>query len=538
VEKQAQCRLLVAIIAVQLAFFATSLVERPKLGSDGSTGLLVWQAMERGGHWNCATEPAPADISVDREEFLTWWSPGQYLAIGPLHWMGLTWGAAIASATLVCSLVGIAGYWRLYRLLGFGATTSAWGAGAISLCWHETGNYSQFFGGELPLFAACPWLLACVLWMRPLRWWSALPFSLIYLAGAMVKLSFCVTGLAALAGLCCAEFFAAPTRRQFVSLALKGAAMAALAHALLWAVFLRFGTNPSGMGSHANAWWFVVPVAVVAPALSVISIGSILGRLFLFPGHYIVSAVESLAPVYWVLAVGVALLYRELLRERSLGADYRRFAGGMVAAYMLVLGGLIVAGASISLEDRHFFPVGAVLLPAFVEMARAGASRTWRIVARLGLGVACAYGAVALFVHARQLSGVDNVGRGGFTQHVISREALSLLHDLDDAASSQGIETLVYVPSPEISLELRHVRVMSTDDLFVPAEILRKKVMHGRVPLLVVLTSSALKDGGRDEIIRRGFVDYPPSKWEKRVVGEWIFYFQGTWPKGQSLNPS
>jgi hypothetical protein len=527
-----QLRLLAAVVAVHLVFFASAIICRPKVASDASSGMLVWRSMEQGAGWNRAIEPDPENIARDHQEFLTWWSPGQYLVVGPLHRIGMSWGIAIATATLCCSLAGIAGFWRLYLLLGFGEATSAWAAAILSVTWHVTAFYGEFPGGELPLFAAMPWLIAAILKLRPLRWWSAVPFAVLYLAGAMVKLSFCVTAVAAVAGICLSEFLAAPRPSRLVSLAAKAGLMIFAGHLLLWAVFLRFGVNPSTLGGHGLAWWYVVPSVAVMPAGSVIGLGSLLARVFLFPLHPLVSAPESLAPLLWVLAAGTCLLYRALDRKTALSADYKRFAMGMAAAYMVAISGLTIAGASISLEERHFMPVGAVILPALVELARCATSRAWRLAAGAGLGFAAAYGVFALAVHHRQIRRTANVGVAGFTQHIISRDALRTLHGLDNALAGSGTGAIIYVPSPEISFEIRNARVLSTFDLNDSAQLLRGRVRHGRVPLLVMLSNPVLESGGRDEIVRRSFADYAPTAWSRKTVGEWSFYYQGTWPAG------
>jgi hypothetical protein len=528
------CRLgMVAVILLQASFCVTALIDRPKLSSDATAGMAVWESMGRGSGWNRYLEPDPSNIATDRSEFLTWWSPGQYLAVGPLKRLGLSWGAAIACATLLFSILGILGFLRLYAEFGFGPVTCAVATAVVSLTWHVTSEYGQYLGGELPLFGVTPWLLIAIYRLRPLRWWSAFPFAAIYVAGAMMKLSFCVVALAALAGLCCVEFFGTPGTpgaRGRLGIAGKAVVMAVAAHAALWTVFLRLGANPSGIGAHGNPWWFVVPVAIVEPVLGVGGIGTMLGRVFMYPGHYIVSATQSLAPIYWVLAGGAAWFYWRVLRSGLLGKGYRCFVGGVALAHSAILGTLIVAGAAISVEDRHFFFAGALLVPAVVEIAARGPGAPLRATARASLAVAVVYGAVAMAVHAHQVAVTANVGRGGFTQHVISREALAALHRLDDAAFEGKAASLVYVPSPEISFEVRGMRVMSTSDMFTPADILRGRVMHGRVPLLVVLTSSTLEADGRGDIVRRSFVDYPPSDWKQLRVGDWDFYYQGSWP--------
>jgi hypothetical protein len=345
----------------------------------------------------------------------------------------------------------------------------------------------------------------------------------------MTKLSFCVTALAALAGVCCAEFSSALSARRLLVLGAKAAAMMVTAHLLLWVVFLRYGANPGGIGAHGQPWWYVLPAVLALPAGSIFGLASLLGRVFLFPGHAILGSPASLAPILWVFALGFGALWT-LARRTRLPNDYGPLLGGMVATYVLVLGILITAGAPISLEDRHFFPVGALLLPAFVELARSGAPVACKWAARGALTFACSYGIVALVVHARQLSMTSNVGRAGFTQHIISPQALAVLHELDDRASGAPAGTLVYVPSPEISFELQNARVLSTFDLALSPEELRGRIRHGRVPLLIVLSNPVLNSAGRDEIVRRSFADYSPTGWKRREVGEWMFDYQGNWP--------
>ncbi len=525
-----QARLITSIVVLHAAFFAIALVERPKLDSDASSGMLVWSSMEKGARWNRTLEPDPANIAEDRQNFMTWWSPGQYLAVGPLHRAGLSWGVAVAVATLLCSLVGVFGYWRLYLTLGFSEATSAWSAAVLSVAWHVTRNYGEFAGGELPLFAASPWLLGFIFRLRPIGFASALPFAAVYVAGAMTKLSFCVTAFAALAGVCWVQFLETPGARRFLTLAAKGAVTVGTAHLLLWIVFLRHGATPANISAPGQPWWYVLPAVLALPAASAFGLGSLLWRLLLFPGHALVGGPTSLAPLLWVFAVAFAGFGWAAARRTEFPRHYGPLIGAMAAAFALVLGILITAGAPISLEDRQFFPLGALLVPAIVEVARSGLPAACSWCARIGLTFACAYGVSAVVVHARQLARIANVGRAGLTQQIISRQALAVLHELDDGEPGAASGALVYVPSPEISFELRHTRVLSTFDLSLSPEELRGTTRHGRVPLLVVLSNSVLKEGGRDEIVRRSFADYSPSGWKRRDAGEWTFDYQGTWP--------
>jgi hypothetical protein len=528
-----QCRFAAVLILIHLAFFATGLVLRPKVDSDASSGMLVWRAMERGARWNNAFEPDPRNIAEDRQEYLTWWSPGQYLAVGPLHRLGASWGVAIVTATLLCSLCGLFGYWWLYLSLGFSQACSAWSALILSVVWHVTRSYGEFSGGELPLFAVAPWLVGLIVRLRPISLWSIIPFAVIYWVGAMTKLSFCVTAAAVLVGVCCVELLQSPSLRRLATLAAMAATMTLAAHLLLWITFLRHGASPGSIETHGQPWWYVLPAVLVLPPGSVLGLGSLLDRIFLFPGHALLSGPASLAPILWAFVPAVAVVYWALARQSLLSNDYKALILGVAGTYAVILGTLITAGAPISMEDRQFFPVGALLLPFYVELARLGGSWAWKWAARTALTLACLYGLTAQVVHGRQLSRTSNVGRAGFTQHIISPQAMSVLHSLDDQNGEATAGTLVYVPSPEISFELSRARVLSTYDLALSAAELRHRTRLGRVPLLVILSNPVLEFAGRDEIVRRSFSDYLPSEWKRRRVGEWTFYYQGNWPPNE-----
>ena len=518
-------------IVAHLLFFALALVVPPKVDSDASEGMRVWRSHEAGARWNCTIDPDPSNIALDRENFLSWWSPGQYLVVGPLHSLGLSWGASIAAATFVCSVAGIAGYTWLFLRLGFGLETSAGASAALSLAWNVTRAYGEYPGGEVPIFAVSPWLVGLILALRPLKAWSAAPFAAIYLIGALTKLSFCVTAAAALVGVCCLEIAARPSVRLALGIAAKAAFMLAVGHLFLWLVFLRHGANPSSIGPSGRPWWYAFPTLVSLSLGSPFGLGSMLGRLLLFPGHPLVASPVAMAPIFWICSAASCVFLAKLARLKVLSADYRVWAGALAAVFVSVLGVLITSGAPISLEDRQMFPVGAIIFPAVVVLARTAAEPLWRIAAAALLTCGIAYGVTAVGVHAHQLSRVANVGRAGFTQHIITPEALGVLHELDDRLGIRADASLIYVPSPEISFEVSHARVLSTYDLSLSADELRLRTRHGKVPFLAVLSNSVLADGGRDRVVMSSFVDYDPSKWQSRRAGDWTFYYQGRWPQ-------
>jgi hypothetical protein len=520
-----------AALFIHVSFFILSLLYAPKTDSDAAYGIQVWRSMERGSSWNRVTEPDPTDIAKDTQQFLTWWSPGQYLVVGPLHRLGLNWGRAISIAALLCAAIGAAGFLRLYLRLGFSSETSAWSSAALLVTWHVMRNYGEFSGGELPLFALLPWLILAVLAVRPFGFISILTVALIYVCGALVKLSFCVTAVAVLAAICCSEMRLGLSFSRLWRVVVSAGCAIAVGQFALWWVFLRFGTDPSVAGHRTLPIGFILAALAALPLGSVYGVMGVLSRLLLFPGHAVLEQPSEMAPFLWLLSLGFGYIGFKIARSTSLPRGYGIFVVGMVGAYALVMGILMFRGASISLEDRLFFPPSALCLPALVEMARKGTERAWRCSAAVLLSVSCAYGIFSACVHASQLRTKANVGRSGITQHIISREALGLLHRLDDGAKRPN-DAIIYLPSPEIALELSHVRCINTFDHSLSADKLRTIKRYGTVPLLVVLSDPILESEGRTSIVLNNFCDYKPDLWRIRTEGEWTFYYQGTWPSG------
>src|ERR1700712_430839 len=54
-------------------------VAPPSLFPDPTNGFMVMRSMEMGGGFNLMITPDQDDVSKNTSEFLTWWSPGQYL---------------------------------------------------------------------------------------------------------------------------------------------------------------------------------------------------------------------------------------------------------------------------------------------------------------------------------------------------------------------------------------------------------------------------------------------------------------------------
>jgi hypothetical protein len=106
----------IAVLAMGVVLFFVP----PALFPDPANGFNVLRSMNLGGHFNVLTTPDQDDISKSYSEFITWWSPGQYL----VPWFfkltaGLNTGQAMAVTVALCQLCGLAGFYCFFKKIGF-----------------------------------------------------------------------------------------------------------------------------------------------------------------------------------------------------------------------------------------------------------------------------------------------------------------------------------------------------------------------------------------------------------------------------------
>ena len=105
-------------------YSVAAFVVLPEMYTDSAYGFLVWDSMLRGASFNDWRLPDFADIARDQNLFMAVWSPGQYLFAGPLEWAGLGLGAAMNVVTTAFTVLGLLGWYRLYRSWNFPAASA------------------------------------------------------------------------------------------------------------------------------------------------------------------------------------------------------------------------------------------------------------------------------------------------------------------------------------------------------------------------------------------------------------------------------
>ena len=136
------------------------LIYPPAIFPDAGWGFQVMRGMQMGGGFNMLPDADTADIAKNASSFLSWWSPGQYLApylfIKLFH---LNTGHAMAMVILLCSLLGLSGLYLFFKRIGFNDTVSAVSIAFIASQQAYVIPFVFYNGGEILLFAFTGWFL-------------------------------------------------------------------------------------------------------------------------------------------------------------------------------------------------------------------------------------------------------------------------------------------------------------------------------------------------------------------------------------------
>jgi hypothetical protein len=132
----------------------------PSIFPDASHGFQVMRSMQMGGGFNQLVSPDQDDISKNTSQFLTWWSPGQYLVPYVIKSIfSINTGHATAIAISLCELSGLLGLYLFFKKIGFTPIIAAVSIIFIACQQAFITPYVFYNGGEILLFGFEGWFL-------------------------------------------------------------------------------------------------------------------------------------------------------------------------------------------------------------------------------------------------------------------------------------------------------------------------------------------------------------------------------------------
>jgi len=488
----------IAILVMGIVLF----IIPPALFPDPANGFQVLRSANLGGGFNNMVAPDQSDISQNYSEYLTWWSPGQYLI--PYFFkliLGITLGQGIAITVTLCTLSGLVGLYYFFRKLGFSEMITSLSLLFIVCQVAFFVPFVYYNGGEILLFSFMGWFLyGCLVIDKP-----GVKLALfVLLAGWMgffLKSSFIWMYIA---GLCCLWFRLLAGRRNIGDIIKKGlwvGISALVSLVTIYVVFLSKGRSPASgaSGLKLTAETFGFPLA--SPLLSVFSIDDFVHGLFYHFGPPLFSPGIAMA-ILLFLALMSILLIMAIIR-RSPNNNYRLFIIVFYIVALLFFGFAYLRQLNISYEARHYRVLGILIIPGMMSLLASS-----RIIYKASFAIICvaiaSFSLHYLFIGYSFNHHISAKGPTGIAQPNIDQTALNKLIQLD----KENKDAIFVFISNDIGLEITHNRIITLppigDNLKIDMDDYTYEGFAG--PLYIVLPETY--NGPREKMIMKSFPGY------------------------------
>ena len=473
----------------------------PALFPDPANGFQVLRCMKLGAPFNTFVSPDQSDIADNYTEFLTWWSPGQYLV--PYFFMliaGLNTGKAIAITVTLCELCGLAGLYAFFKKIGFEPLVAALSLVFILCQQAFVVPYVDYNGGEVLLFAFEGWFLyGCaslektsfklvifVLFAGWIGFFLKSSFIWIYVAGLFclwVRLSGFDTKI--LGWLKKAIWIGVP---------------AAISLLVIFIAFLSKGQSPASAsnGLKLTAETFTFPAA--APVLSAFSIDDLLHGLLFHTGKAVIDNSWELPVLLLITVASIALIYA--ITRFVPNFNYKLFLLTFYVVSILFLGTAFLRQLTISYEARHFRIIGFLLVPGIIYLV-SRIKIAYRVIFAV-ITAAIAFTSFTYLVKGFIINDAAARGTTGIAQPNIDQASLNQVIKLDKANSNA---VFVFIGN-DCGLEVLHNRIISLqpvgDDLKINTDDYKYVGFAG--PLFIILPESY--NGPKEKMIMKSFPGY------------------------------
>ena len=431
----------------------------PSIFPDAAHGFQVMRSMQMGGGFNRLVAPSQDDISQNTAQFLTWWSPGQYLLpyfIKSI--LGLNTGHATALTVILLELCGLAGFYTFFKKTGFTPTIAALSLVFIICQEAFITPYIFYNGGEVLLFGFEGWFLyGCVSIKKP--GWQLLLFVLLSgWLGFLCKSSFIWIYAAGL--LCIWLRLSAINNKINISNSFKTGIWltipAVISLACIYVFFLSKGDNPAAAATGFKFDWQTFSFPLGSPIISGFSVDDVMhGLLFptftpyLTPAHAVVVVV--LLAVFSLALIGAIIHYVPK-------NDYRLFLLVFYVVSIFFFSWAYLRQLNISYEGRHFRIVGILIVPGMIYLISKIKSAF-----QITFGILCAVLAFtnySFFVKAYTFNkNVSARGISGMAQEFIDQTSLDYIMNLD----RQNKQAIFVFVSADLPLEIANNRVINID---------------------------------------------------------------------------
>jgi len=507
------------LIIILLILGVTLYFIPPGVFPDPSNGFQVLNCMRLGGGFNNFVAPDQSDISQTYSDYLTWWSPGQYLVPYFFQLIGnFNVGHASAITTIICQFLGLAGFYSFFKKMEFGKFVSAISLVFIVCQQAFVVPYVFYNGGELLIFAFEGWFLyGCASLTKP-----GIKLLLFVLLsgwiGFFLKSSFLWMYAA---GLCCLWIRLSSKQPviEWVKKAFWIGVPAIISLVVIYISFLSKGTSPASTSKGLGLGVEIFGFPLASPILSGFSIDDLLHGMFFHVGKPVLNYPVSIVLLLLLAIASVWLII--IIVKKVPYANYRLFIAVFYITAVIFFTTVFIRHLNISFEARHFRLLGLLIVPGMIYLiGKLKPAYQWTFVLIVALiGFTSFFYVVKGFVSNK----MSARGGSGLTQTSIDQPSLNAIMKLDQQNKNA---TFVFV-SYDTGLEIIHNRSIIlppiADDLKINTEDYTYEGFAG--PLYIVLPESY--NGPKEKMIMKSFPGYTGFT-ESMLSDKYVLYSANT----------
>lgn len=476
--------------------------------SDAAWGFNTLQSMVNGGKFNFESTVDPSNLANNITSFNNTFTPGQYLfSFFLVKYLHLDIGESLIIIVPVFNLVGLLGFYHLFLNLTFSKRTTLFCILIIVLQRYFSLPFSIYNGGETLIFGLLPW---CILFVEKLKLRTLLGFLIIIfigLVGFFIKASFLIT----LVSLCfylflrCIDFPNIKLKNIFIDGLIITLALT-LTFAVCYFTFLNTGLYSKQKFDpefNLNTTLYIFSAIVN----SAFSLDDIFNKIFLFPGNTFGDTAISIYTMVWNFCLAVLSIF--IIKEiYNLKGFYNLRLLTLSFLFVYVIAFLILWNKkeiTSSLEMRHLRPLGLIFIPAIVLLIKQNKNKVLVFSTGLIVLVSIIYGLISFLQRELNIYNTNAFGNHGFRHGIIDQETIDYLHQIDKVSDRN---TIIFVPSPEIALEISNARKIISQVDFTSVDNLKNTVYEGKVKKLYLCLQRKFEHDGKQEAIISSFKGY------------------------------
>lgn len=485
---------------------------------DPSWGFQVLRSMQMGSAFNTVVKPDPQNIALNIKEFVSWWSPGQYLVPYFFKWMlNITTGQATAITTALCQLLGLGGFYVFFKKAGFSRLISALSLVLIICQQAFFTPYIFYNGGEVLLFAFAGWFLyGCISFNKP----GIILVLFVLLSGwigFLCKSSFIWMYAA---GLLAIWFHLSQHQKNIGGWIIRGFWLgipALISVVAIYHFYLSKGGNPSSNGHGLKLSWETLSFPIASPLLAGFSADDLAHGLIFHNDTPIFSPLWAII-ILLVLAL-LSLLLICLIWRYVPNKHYKMILLTFYVISILFFGTAYLLRMDISYESRHFRIIGLIIAPGILYLF----SR-FKPAYRVALGLVVLFIAFfSLRYYIISYNGIKNHtarGSSGIAQQFIDQPTLNYITKLDRKSK----DAIFVFTSPDLGLDIQHNRIITLEPLNSDISINFDEYVHkGHAgPLYIIMPAEYI--GIRASVILKCFPGYKGFSL-KELSNNYVLYF-------------